>query len=165
MQVFLLGFRHARKSKCRVRHRKSVPTTADGNVTQTALQRSNLSRNIPDPGIRRTQFRSDRNPDPSEASPKACLFAPGRFFSPRFLQGDGPGYPPSRAVFRKKRANSKTLQKACLFASSTRGEEPSSRPRGPGRGRFSKGFSLRAGRSDGVGYSKGSISSFNNIDP
>ena len=159
MHVFLLGFRHARKSKCRVRHRKSVPTTADGNVTQTALQRSNLSRNIPDPGIRCTQFRSDRNPDPSKTSPKACLFAPGRFFSPRFLQGDGPGYPPE-AAFRKKNpsANSKTLQKACLFASSARGEEPSSRPRGPDRGRFSRGFSLRAGRSDGAGYSKSSIS-------
>ena len=115
---------------------------------------------------RKARFAVIRIPARRKRPPPRPSFRPGPRSSPRSLRSDGPGYPlESRFSKKTSSANSKNLQKACLFASSIRGEEPSSRPRGPDRGRFSRGFSLRAGRSDGVGYSKGSISSRTGFRP
>ena len=94
------GFRDAQTSKRPVRHQASVPTAADGIVTQNALQRSNPSRNVPVPdtcphGLIGTECR------PMEKSPPpACLFASDRIFRQGLSRTTGPDTPP-RVVFRK----------------------------------------------------------------
>ena len=87
-------------------------------------------------GYSRSSISSRAGCQPVQIGPTPPVFWPGPNCSPRSLRSDGPGYLPE-VVFSIKNssANSETLQEACLFASSIRGEEPSSQPQEPDRGR------------------------------